>query len=331
MIQDIIKNHTKVKTKTPPEPKIILPLKYGDLRAQGSISLHELIKSQLKIHSHDVIPMENLPLNGNSGQSFGYIVYRKTNLSIQSNSILKISGYVRDTVMVLLNGKLISGVPQNASDLCGFGFWKLLNSTLKLPPGNQQSVVLDLVVENMGRVNYGHIPDFVQFKGLTEDVYLNDEKITGWEIIPFEFKKSWNNNLKSWNTKPTAISPPALFKFELNIKSEPRDTFIDMTRWKKGITIVNGMVIGRHFFVGPQQSIFVPAPFLKRGKNDIIVFEHFEPVTFLNFSNDPIYQTPKYNKDFLTCKNNKNGAFVMNSLNVLHLLCICTLAIKYIT
>lgn len=234
--------------------------------------------------------MEKLPINNNAGQSYGYITYRKSNLSISANSTLRINGYVRDTVMVLINGKLVSKVPTNVTDICEFGFWTVGNSTLNLPEENFESATLDLIVENMGRVNYGKINNFHQFKGLIEDVFINKEKLVNWEIIPFEFKKSWNRNLSSWNKQTT--SAPALYKFQLDITDAPQDTFIDMSHWVKGITIVNGFVLGRHFFVGPEQSLYLPAPLLIKGKNDIIVFEHYDSPRTLKFSDSPIFETP---------------------------------------
>lgn len=262
------------------------------------------------IESENIQPMETLPINNNTGQSYGYIVYRKTNLKISPNSVLKISGFVRDTVIVLLNGKLVSPIPKNASDLCGFGFWTNFNSTLTLTVESEQVFTLDLVIENMGRVNYGAISNFIQFKGLTDDVYLNDEKILEWKIIPLEFKKAWNNKLNGWTNEREEIQGPTLHKFELDLNSEPQDTFVDMRNWMKGITIVNGFVLGRHFFVGPEQSTYLPAPLLKKGTNDIMVFEHFKTVNNLEFSEHPIYQTPF---NFTGCSN-RNGLLSTNSI-----------------
>lgn len=293
-IKKIIENHTAVKTKLPEVPDKILPVRYTDLKLKGQLSLNQLIENaELKFKSYNVKPMEKLPINNNAGQSYGYVVYRKTQVTVSANSILKISGYVRDTVLVLLNGRLISEVPKDVDELCNFGFWKLLDSSFKLPVATLTNATLDLVVENMGRVNYGKITSFVQFKGLTEDVHLNNRKLVDWEIIPLEFKSSWSKNLSGW-TNQTCSSPPALYKFELNLFSEPADSFIDMRKWKKGITIVNGFVLGRHFFVGPQQSLFIPAPFLKKGINDIVVFEHYNATEVLEFSKTPLFQTPSY-------------------------------------
>lgn len=292
LIRDIIQNHTTVNTKVPKVPDVKLPVKYSELELQGGMSFHHLIEqAKQKIESRDLIPMEKLPINNDAGQSYGYIVYRKTGLSIAENSTLRIMGYVRDTVMVLLNGRLISNIPKNATDICKFGFWTTEDSHLNLPVSAMKNATLDLIVENMGRVNYGRITSFVQFKGLENYVYLNDEKLSDWVIVPFEFKKSFNKNLKDLIITDK-ISPPAIYSFELILDNNPEDTFVDMRNWTKGITIVNGFVLGRHFFVGPQQSLFLPASFLKKGANYIQVFEHYKAPKSLKFSEIPLFVTP---------------------------------------
>jgi hypothetical protein len=51
---------------------------------------------------------------------------------------------------------------------------------------------LDLLVENLGRTNYGRPHEFMQKKGLWEGPILLDGKpIDDWEIVPLEFKKKW--------------------------------------------------------------------------------------------------------------------------------------------
>ena len=65
---------------------------------------------------------------------------------------------------------------------------------------------------------------------------------------------------------------PVFLKAELEI-SECCDTFIKLPTFKKGIIIVNNKVLSRHWEVGPQRSAYIPAPFLREGKNEIVVFE----------------------------------------------------------
>lgn len=236
--------------------------------------------------------MEHLPMNNNSGQSYGYIVYRLENLDIPANSTLKIGGHVRDTLMVLINGNLYSKPLSKPSDFDGFGYWRLKDSTLNLGPRNIEKATVELVVENWGRVNFGYLQDFKQFKGLWEgSVFLNNQKLQDWVIVPLEFKKAWNRVLNRWHQVQQAWLPaPALYKTSF-VTEEPQDTFVDMTEWTKGIVIVNGFVLGRYAKIGPQQTLYLPAPLMNKGLNEILVFEHFYAASNLKFSENPIYNT----------------------------------------
>lgn len=292
IVKEFISLYNKINVTIPEQPDATELVQYASLMPAGQILLADVLNnSNETIKSKDIIPMELLPINYNSGQSFGYITYRKTNLTIKAEAFLEIKGFVRDTVLVLLNGKLISPVPKSTWDIFGFGFWRSINSKLKLTNVDLQGATLDLVVENFGRNDVGLLSMFEQFKGLTEDVLINDDKITNWEIIPLEFKKSWNIGLTGWHSIVSKAATPALYKFVLNIPTTAKDTYIDMRNWNKGIVIVNGFVLGRYFFLGPQQALYLPAPFLRNGDNDIIVFEHYDATSQLSFTDGPIFDS----------------------------------------
>jgi beta-galactosidase len=67
-------------------------------------------------------------------------------------------------------------------------------------------------------------------------------------------------------------APGAFFRGSFDL-AEPGDTYFDLSAWKKGVVWVNGRNLGRYWSIGPQQRLFCPAPFLKKGKNEIIVLE----------------------------------------------------------
>lgn len=290
--KELIASHAKVKFQEVAPPKEASRVAYPTLKPEGQILLSEYLNDINEVYSSEhIIPMELLPINNKSGQSFGYILYRQKNVNIPANGILKISGYVRDTVLVFINGILVSKAPKTHVDLNNFGFWKKHDSTLLLTPKALANVTLDLVVENFGRNNFGALVDFKQFKGLTEPVYLNEQELKNWLIKPIEFKKSANIKMarSKWNLiKQTNV--PAFYKFSWNITGRPQDTFVDMSGWNKGITIVNGFVLGRHFLLAALQSLYLPAPFLKSGQNDIIVFEHYNALNSLKFSDKPVWK-----------------------------------------
>nr|MCR4933074.1 beta-galactosidase [Lachnospiraceae bacterium] len=65
---------------------------------------------------------------------------------------------------------------------------------------------------------------------------------------------------------------PAFYKFEVDV-DEPADTFLDFEGWGKGCIFLNGFNLGRFWEIGPQKRLYIPGPLLKKGKNEIIVFE----------------------------------------------------------
>jgi beta-galactosidase len=60
-----------------------------------------------------------------------------------------------------------------------------------------------------------------------------------------------------------------MLRANLNIATTPSDTFLDMAAWSKGSIFVNGFPLGRHFYLGPQITSFIPAPLLKQGDNEV--------------------------------------------------------------
>lgn len=290
-LKEIIARYNEVQTKLPEAPALTEKVAYETILITDQLTLSEVLPQVSNAVKESVLlSMENLPINNNSGQNFGYLVYRKENIDISANSVLTIEGYVRDSVIVLINGKLVSKVLESQADLDGFGYWRLENSTLNLGTETYTGATLDLLVENWSRNNFGKLRQFNQFKGLWEgNVLINDEIISSWDIYPLEFKKSWTNALTGWHA-PAFGNGPALYKGTLQI-TEPKDTFIDMRGWNKGLVIVNGFVLSRYLRLGPQQTAFLPAPLLNVGDNEIVIFENFVPTSEIVFSGNILYET----------------------------------------
>ncbi|CAG9772541.1 unnamed protein product [Ceutorhynchus assimilis] len=287
---ELVSKYNPIKSKLPAIPETHERVTFDDIKIEQQILLSEIIDSfPNKIASENIVSMEQLPINNNSGQAFGYIVYRKTNLNLNANAVLKISGYVRDHVLVLVNGKLLTPVLSSKDDLNKFGYWRVKDSSITLTNEALEGATLDLVVENNARNNYGGLDQFQQFKGLIEDVLIDDVEIKSWEIVPLEFKKSWNKQLTGWHEVQQTRATPALYRVTFNVKAPLRDTYVNVQDWRKGIVIINGFILGRIFAVGPQQALYLPAGLLQEGQNEIIVFEHFSAPEYVKFSRDPIW------------------------------------------
>ncbi len=91
-----------------------------------------------------------------------------------------------------------------------------------------------------------------------------------WEVFTLPMDNEYLAKLNY--TEIDSSSTPKFFKGTFNL-NETGDTFIDMSKWQKGVLWINGHNLGRYWNVGPQQRLYCPTPWLKKGENEIIVFE----------------------------------------------------------
>jgi beta-galactosidase len=191
-------------------------------------------------------------------QAYGYVLYR-TVLDGGSSGLLKIKD-LRDYGIIFINGKR-AGVLDR----------RLKQDSLRLTLPNGK-VTLDVLVENLGRINYG--PYLLKNKkGITEKVLFEQKELKEWKMYSLPFDNV--QNIKPQG-KTQIADAPVLRKgaFELE---RTGDTYLDMSNWGKGCVWVNGHNLGRYWDIGPQQTIYVPAEWLKKGKNEIVVFELLKP------------------------------------------------------
>lgn len=187
-------------------------------------------------------------------QGDGYVWYSKKFTQPISGK-LELKG-LRDYAIVYVNGKKVAELNR---------YYKKYDCDIDIP----FNATLDIVVENMGRINYGSQIN-ENNKGIISPVVINGETITGeWEM----YKLPMNNEPKLAKNKKTGkINRPTLYQGSFNL-SKIGDTFLDMRDWGKGIVFVNGINIGRYWSVGPQQTLYLPGCWLKKGKNTIMIFE----------------------------------------------------------
>lgn len=128
---------------------------------------------------------------------------------------------------------------------------------------------LDILVENMGRVNYGHkLLANTQQKGIRTGIMSDLHFILDWEQYCLEFSKPLAIDYsKNWKE-----NTPSFYKYIATI-DEPEDTFVNMESFGKGIVLINGFNIGRYWNVGPTLSLYIPKSLLQKGENEIVVFE----------------------------------------------------------
>jgi len=205
------------------------------------------------------------------GQSYGLILYR-TRLARPAKGTLEIAE-ARDFAVIMSNGMTLGTLDRRL---------KQTKVEIDLPAG----AALDILVENMGRINFG--PELVaDRKGIAGKVTLNGAELTGWEIflLPLDDSARW-----PFGTKPA--NGPALYRGRFQMAA-PADTFLDLRGWGNGVAFVNGRNAGRYWKIGPQQTLFVPASWLKPGPNEVIVLDLLEGgARSVQGLKDPVYETP---------------------------------------
>lgn len=130
------------------------------------------------------------------------------------------------------------------------------------------NIRLDILMENMGRVNYGPMINW-QRKGIDGCVMINDRFAQhGW----LQYSLPLDNLDKLDYTRGYEKGMPAFYRFVFTVK-KIGDTFLDCEGWGKGCAFVNGFHLGRFWEVGPQKRLYLPGALLKEGENEIILFE----------------------------------------------------------
>jgi beta-galactosidase len=91
-----------------------------------------------------------------------------------------------------------------------------------------------------------------------------------WQIFTLPFDENYVQNLKFTSGEKT--QPGTFFKGEFDLATTG-DTYLDVSSWEKGVVWVNGHNLGRYWNIGPQKQLYCPAPWLKKGKNEIVIFD----------------------------------------------------------
>jgi len=257
----------------------------GPKQAYGLVKVEEMMTmdSVRKLAAETVILlnpafMEYLSLNGNGGQGYGYIIYR----AHFRGSVVTLKGAIHDWAQVFVNGFLVKTI-DSRKDV-------QINEHLSFSSQESERNCLEILVENMGRVNVLYHDDTPR-KGFQGEVSSDVERIYHWEHIPLEFDSRLIDAIrqsKDWQPVTKYTTTTRLYRGSFTIPQDPLDTFLDMSEWGKGVAIVNGFLLGRYWNVGPQQTLYVPWPLLKKGKNEVIVFELQKAHSVFTFINKSI-------------------------------------------
>ena len=244
-----------------------------DIALSEKVSLFETLADLAQpVESLYPVKMEDL------GQSYGYLLYRtEASWDADEEKIRVIDG--RDRMQLFVDGKLMATQYQAE-----------IGQDIFVAGEKKATHCIDILMENMGRVNYGHkfLAD-TQRKGIRTGVCKDLHFLLNWQQYPLSFENTENIDFsKGWQPEQ-----PAFYAFDFEMKAL-KDTYLDLSGFGKGLVFVNGVNIGRFWNVGPTLSLYIPHSLLKEGHNRIIIFEtEGEYEESINLVNQPTFKTIK--------------------------------------
>lgn len=268
-IRNVIKKY--VKYQIPAAPAQIELIEIPSIKLSKVANALDYAEKQKAVSSDKPLTFEEM------NQGYGYVLYsRRFNQPISGT--LEISG-LRDYAVVYIDGEKVGVLNRNT---------QTYSMEIEIPFNS----TLQILVENMGRINYGS--EIVHNKkGIISPVKIAGMEITGsWNMVQLPMSEApVPTNLKE-NTSAEAgklKNAPVVYEGTFNL-DKTGDTFIDMENWGKGIIFINGINIGRYWQVGPQQTLYIPGVWLKKGENKIVIFEQLneEPKTEVRTVKTPV-------------------------------------------
>ena len=266
-----------METYYPEYPKM-KPLTKESFELRGialseKVSLFETLADLAQpVESLYPVKMEDL------GQSYGYLLYRtEASWDADEEKIRVIDG--RDRMQLFVDGKLMATQYQAE-----------IGQDIFVAGEKKATHCIDILMENMGRVNYGHkfLAD-TQRKGIRTGVCKDLHFLLNWQQYPLSFENTENIDFsKGWQPEQ-----PAFYAFDFEMKAL-KDTYLDLSGFGKGLVFVNGVNIGRFWNVGPTLSLYIPHSLLKEGHNRIIIFEtEGKYEESINLVNQPTFKNIK--------------------------------------
>ncbi|PCN48176.1 beta-galactosidase [Curtobacterium sp. 'Ferrero'] len=216
--------------------------------------LRSLLPALTEWSTHDAPPTFDA-----LGAASGFVLYR-TEVALPDGGVLTVGTEVRDRAIVSVDGVVVGVLEREHHD-----------RAITLPP---VTGTLELLVEDQGRVDYG--PRIGEPKGLIGDVRVDGELLSRWTASPLALDPIAPAALAVLDGSPSeagdVLAGPvfAAGSFEL---ASVEDRFLCLDGFRKGVAWVNGFCLGRYWSRGPQQTLAVPGPVLRRGRNEVVVFE----------------------------------------------------------
>ncbi|WP_406180861.1 beta-galactosidase [Streptomyces canus] len=245
--REVIARHTATPDEAAPSPSPKLP--QTDVHLDHRAPLLPYVRGLPSTSTEAPVTMNEL------GVHTGYVLYRTT-LPGSGDGLLHFTGGVGDRAQVFVDGASVGVLERERHDE---------TLSVRVP---HAGAVLEVLVENMGGVNYG--PRIGAPKGLLGPVSFQGAELRGWECraVPLDHLAA----VPFGPSGATTDAVPAFHRGTFEVDT-PADTFLALPGWTKGQAWVNGFHLGRYWNRGPQHTLYVPAPVLRPGTNELVLLE----------------------------------------------------------
>lgn len=293
-LRRVFAKHSRMSLPEPP----LLPLRmaYGKVKLEKIASLFHVLQ-HVSVPPHGMRMQEPCMMES-LNQISGFILYQTVLPAHSRPGSALLIPKLHDRAQVFIQTE-----DSEQLEHCYVGIierWS--NQHLTLPSyASAPGLRLEILVENMGRVNYG--PFVFDPKGILSSVLLDGVPILGWTTysISLDNVSTIINSKIARNLQPQSFKLSAELRNSINLHSnstckseysevdvgfffgvlqinERADSFLSLRGWTKGVAFVNGFNLGRYWTnVGPQCTLYIPAPLLRPGLNELIIFELEQP------------------------------------------------------
>lgn len=248
-MREVIARYAPVGDEVPrpagPAPALRVPV-------ERVVSLWDVVAAG-RWRRHDALPSTD-----DLGHDDGFTLYR-TEVDLPGPTMFEVTE-VRDRAQVFLDRRLVGVLSREHHD-----------TVVGLPAPARG--VLEVLVEDQGRVNYG--PRLGEPKGLVGRASVGGRPVRWWETLPVDLADLTAVE-RALRARPAGGARPrtgplfAMASFDLPV---PADLHLDTGGWGKGIVWLNGFCLGRYWSRGPQRTLYVPGPVVRRTGNELVVFE----------------------------------------------------------
>ncbi|KXB38853.1 glycosyl hydrolase family 35 [Bacteroidales bacterium KA00344] len=252
--------------RMPAVPKASMPLvSFPKVTLTQAKTMRQLATRQ--VMSRDVKTFEEMDMG------WGSAFYTTTLPEIFQPSLLTLND-AHDYAQIFINSEYIGKIDRVRNE-----------KTLMLPAVKAGSQ-LTILVEAMGRINFGRA--ITDFKGITRNVTISTQAggheltydLKDWtiDLMPDEADtilsrlKLPHNDIALATDVKNGSRYPGAYVGTFNLR-KVGDTFINMENFGKGQVYVNGHALGRFWRIGPQQTLYCPGAWLKKGKNELVVLD----------------------------------------------------------